>query len=136
VRRYKFLNKDSVYTALNKLRAAFLAAKDGNDVEEIISGILTNDERIKIGRRIQIAQMLSEDTPYIEIAKTLKVGLTTVMQIVSKMQKSPKCFDLINSRESKVESEYQNRRYRMIGGSTLIFKKREYTGFTRKEVKR
>ena len=55
MRRYKFLDKDSVFSALNRLRASFLAAKDGNDVEEIINALFTVDEKLRIGRRIQIA---------------------------------------------------------------------------------
>ena len=40
MRRYGFLTKTDTYEALNRLRDAFLAAKDGNEVNEIINGIL------------------------------------------------------------------------------------------------
>jgi len=136
MRRYKFLNKDSVYDALNRLRASFLAAKDGNDVEEIIKAILTYDERMKIGRRIQIAELIKEGMQYRQIAKDLKVGLTTVMLVARKLDENPDGYELIMNREDKVEKEYHSRAYRKLGGSKVIFKKKEYTGFTRKDVKR
>ncbi|KKQ97870.1 MAG: hypothetical protein UT24_C0025G0008 [Candidatus Woesebacteria bacterium GW2011_GWB1_39_12] len=136
MRRYKFLDKEFVYSALNRLRASFLAAKDGNDVEEIIKAILTYDERMKIGRRIQIAEMIKEGMQYRQIAKELKVGLTTVMLVARKLDENPFGYELITDREKKVEKEYNYRAYQKIGGSKMIFKKKEYTGFTRKDVKR
>jgi uncharacterized protein YerC len=62
--RYASFPKDLVFNALNRLRSSFLAAKDGNDVEEIINGVLTYDERMKIGRRIEIANMLLDGCVY------------------------------------------------------------------------
>jgi len=136
MRRYKFLKKNSVFTALNKLRAAFLAANDGGEVNEIIKGIMTYDERMKIGRRIQIAQLLKEGLKFREIAEELNVGLPTIMLVSRKIDENPKCFELIMNREAKVEREYKSNAYKKVGGSTMIFKRTEYTGFTRKDVRR
>ena len=60
MRRYKFLQKEDLFEALNRLRDAFLAAKDGNEVEEIINGLLTQDEKLKIGRRILVAEYIKD----------------------------------------------------------------------------
>lgn len=136
MRRYSFLTKDYVYEALNKLRAAFLAAKDGNEVEEIIKGVLTNDERLKIGRRIQIAQMLQARHTYKEIKDELKVGVQTIELVNRKINSHPTCYDLINKREEKVESVYKSRAYVKIGGPKLVHKKHIHTGFKRKDVNR
>lgn len=136
MRRYRFLNKDSNFAALNKLRAAFLAANDGVEVEEIIKGLLTYDERMKIGRRIQIAQLLKQGMKYREIMKELKVGLPTIMLVSRKINQNPKCFELIMAREEKVEREYKSSAYQYTGGSKLILKRKKYTGFKRKDVKR
>lgn len=136
MRRYKFLAKEGFYQALNKLRAAFLAAKDGTEVEEIIKGILTSDERVKIGRRIQIAQMLQDGRTYEEIKDALKVGLTTINTVEKQTRAHPQGFALIDQREDKVESEFHARAYRKVGGSTRVFKKTVYTGFSRKNVLR
>jgi len=102
MRRYQFLAKDFVYSALNKLRTAFLAAKDGEEVEELIKAILTGDERMKIGRRIEIAQLLQSGMTYDEITKFLKVGIPTVVAVARKIDQYPKAYQLINEREIKV----------------------------------
>lgn len=136
MRRYHFLSKDSVYQALNKLRAAFLAAKDGSQVDEIIKTVLTHDERMKIGRRIQIAQMLKNGFTYAQIKEKLKVGPPTIRQVDQRMQQNPLGYQLIEAREEKVEKVYKSKAYEKIGGPKLIFKKRKYTGLKRKGVKR
>ncbi len=136
MRRYKFLDKNSVYSALNRLRASFIAAKDGNDVEEIIKAILTHDERMKIGRRIQIAEMIKQGMQYRQITEELKVGLTTVMLVARKLDESPDGYELIMDREGNVEKEYKKKVYKEVGGSKVIHKQKIYTGFTRKDVKR
>lgn len=105
-------------------------------MNEIIKGILTNDERMKIGRRIQIAQLLREGITYREIKEELKVGIDTILLVEEKLNQSKTWFDLIMFRENKVEKVYRNKRFRTIGGSTKIFKQSEYTGFTRKNVQR
>lgn len=128
--------RESVYDALNKLRSAFLAAKDGNEVEEIIKGLLTSDERIKIGRRILIAQAIKEGFTYDEIKDELKVGKTTILMVDSKLRSNPLCFDLIGKREKKVSDEYSRKAYPETGGSKLVFKRRTYSGFKRKDVAR
>lgn len=136
MRRYRFLKKEDIFQSLNRLRDAFLAAKDGNEVEEIISGILTTDEKLKIGRRIIIAEYLKAGFPFEEISKILKVGKNTIVSVIKKLDEHPDFFDLIDKRRSKVESEYHRKKYREVGGSKLIFKKKEYTGLKRKDIKR
>lgn len=136
MRRYKFLHKEDIYEALNRLRDAFLAAKDGNEVEEIISGLLTPDEKLKIGRRILVAEYIKDGMSFEEITKNLKVGKNTIASVMKSLDQYPRSFEIIDKRRIKVESVYNKKKHRFIGGSTLIFKKREYTGFKRKDVER
>lgn len=136
MRRYKFLTKDDIYDAFNRLRDAFLAAKNGEEVEEIIKGLLTHDEKLKIGRRILVAQCLREGMGIDEIAKDLKVGKNTIMNVAKKLDENSLFLDLIDKRKKKVEDDYKRKRYRFVGGAKLVFKKREYTGFKRKDVSR
>jgi hypothetical protein len=97
---------------------------------------LTNDERMKIGRRIEVAQMLQAGLTHREIADQLKVGLTTIKLVDRKMHEHPRGYELIDLRERKVEGEYSDKAYKKVGGPKLVFKKREYTGFRRKDVRR
>lgn len=136
MRRYRFLTKEDVFEALNRLRDAFLAAKDGSEVNEIINGILTSDEKLKIGRRILVAELIKDGVGFEEIAKMLKVGKNTIVSVMKNLDEHPLSLELINKRKKKIESEYDRKRYRLIGGSNLVFKKREYTGFSKKDVKR
>ena len=136
MRRYKFLTRDDIYEALNRLRDAFLAAKNGEEVEEIVNGILTHDEKLKIGRRIIVADYLKDGYKIEEIAKAIKVGKNTIMAVARKLDENSFFLELIRNRKAKVEKEYSKKKYREVGGSTLVFKKKEYTGFQRKDVQR
>ncbi len=136
MQRYAFLSKEAAYEALNQLRSAFLAAKDGNDVEGIIKGVLTSDERFKIGRRVQIAQLLKRGVGYEEIRDMLKVGFTTINFVDRSLCEHSRAFDLIDKRSDKVEREHRSKAYARSGGSLQVFKKASYTGFSRKDVRR
>lgn len=136
MRRYSTLSKNDYYEAINNLRDAFLAAKDGAEVIEIINGILTDDEKIKIGRRILVARALKNDNTYNDITSLSSVGRTTITWVAKQLRSYPKCFELIFKRSIKVEREYEKKKYRFVGGSQLVYKKKEYTGIKRKDIKR
>ncbi len=124
------------YEITNLVKNAFLAAQNGLDVDEILNGLLTTDERIKIGRRIQVASLLLSGMSGEDIKTTLGVGRDTVTVVSKRVFGNPKCFELIQEHIKKVEREYNHKKYKIRGGSTLIHKKKEYTGFARKDVKR
>lgn len=136
MKRYKFLEQEQVFMALNRVRDAFLAADDGEEVEEVMSALLTFDERMKVGRRVQIAEMIEAGYTHEEIVRDLKVGRTTVALVVKLLDSHPKGYAFVMRRQKKVEREYKSKKERSVGGSKLIFKKKEYTGFTRKDVRR
>lgn len=136
MRRYRRLDQRDIFEAFNELRNAFLAAKDGSEVDKITDGILTHDEKVKIGRRILIAQWLISGFGIEEISHEMKVGKNTIMHVSRRLEKYKECFDLIERRRKLVEKEYENKSYRQTGGSQLVFKRKEYTGFKRKDVKR
>lgn len=136
MRRYKFLEQKEIYEALNQLRNAFLAARNGDEVEKIIKGILTTDERLKIGRRILIAEYIKSNIGIDKIRQLMKVGKNTIMHVARLLEENSECFELINRRNKLVENEYKAKKYKKIGGPKIIFKTKYYTGFTRKDVKR
>lgn len=136
MRRYRFLDQNQIFQAFNKLRSAFLAAKDGSEVDQIIKGVLTSDERIKIGRRIVISQLLDTEMTYDEISKNYKIGKQTVLQVQKLKDKYPSCFELINDREKKVDDEYHKKAYEKVGYTRSLQRFPKYTGYKRREVKR
>jgi uncharacterized protein YerC len=91
------------------LRDAFLAAKDRNEVEEIINGLLTNDEKLKIGRRILIAEYLDAGVKFEEIAKELKVGKNTILSVMKNLDEYHDFLPLIMQRTQKVHKEFQKK---------------------------
>ncbi len=136
MRRYRFLQKEDIYEALNKVRNAFLAAKNGTEVEEIINGLLTQDEKIKIGRRVLVAEYINSGISFDEISRILKVGRNTIASVMKNLDEHPTSFTLIEQRRKKVDKEYDKNKYIAIGGSNLVLKRKEYTGYKRKDVGR
>lgn len=136
MRRYKRLTKEDIFEALNEIRNAFLAAKDGSEVDEIMSFIMTTEEKIRLGRRVLIAKWVEANNPLDDIYRILKVGKSTVQFVTRRRHLHPAGFESIVKRGHKVEDEYQKRAYRGTGGSKLWIKRKEYTGFKRKDVKR
>lgn len=136
MRRYKFLTEKNVIEALNRVSDAFLAAKDGNDVKEILDGLLTHDEKIRIGRRILIAEALKKELTFKEMTVIENVGYSTIAWVARHLERHPRCFELIFKRREKIEKEYQAKKYRKVGGSKLVFKKKVHTGLKRSDIKR
>jgi len=136
MKRYQFLSEKDVYSALNKLRDAFLAASNGDDVNKIINGLLTPDERLKIGRRILVADAILNNLTIEEISQNLSVGKATVLSVYRSLEIDGSWYQLISKRSDKVEKEYQEKKFVLRGGSLQIKKRKEYSGFKRKEVKR
>ena len=137
MRKYGHLTKEDIYEALNKIRDAFLAARDGSQVNDIMDSILTSEEKIMIGRRVLAVEYLKSGYLTIaEIRSMLKMGTSTIMNMARQSERYPKGFELIETRSKRVESEYQKKKYRKSGGSTLVFKRKEYTGIRRKDIRR
>ena len=90
MKRYDFLLKHEIYQALNKARDALLAAKDGNDVNELLEGLFTDEERLKIGRRIQIAEEIRLGRSYAEIIENLHVGVNTINTVYRNLNSHPR----------------------------------------------
>lgn len=134
--RYKLLNSKDEYELMNLVKNAFLAGENGSDVDEILKGLLTTDEKIKIGRRIQVAYLLMSGMSGEDIKTALGVGRDTITIVSKQLFNHPLCFKLISERQNKVEKEYEEKRFRKVGGSKLVHKNKEYTRFKRKDVKR
>ncbi|HMS22946.1 MAG TPA: Trp family transcriptional regulator [Candidatus Levybacteria bacterium] len=136
MKRYKDISQDDIFSAWNKLRDALLAAKDGHEVEEIMKSLFTDEEKFQLGRRIMIAECIKDSMTNAEICDLLKVGRSTVTHILRRVEKYPKGFMLIEKRGKRVKREYENKKYKEVGGSRLIWKKKIYTGVTKKDIKR
>src|SRR3989344_5209141 len=119
-RRYKFLDKESRFSAVNNLRNALLAAKNGEEVDKIINAIFTSDEKLKVGRRIDIAWLLKSGETFDNIKSILKVGKATVSRVEKQMVGSKEGFGLIFKRGEKVEKEFKDKAYVKKGPSMVL----------------
>lgn len=70
--RMKYL--DTLYTAV-----AGLSSRE--EIKSFLRDLLTESERIMLGRRILIAQMLLQDKSYDEIIRVLRVGIDTISRV-------------------------------------------------------
>lgn len=65
---------DTLYTAISCL-------KSRDDIKSFLRDLLTESERIMVGRRILIAQRLLQDQTYDQIMQEMKVGPDTIMRV-------------------------------------------------------
>lgn len=72
--RDKIRYLDALYTAMSSF-----SSKEG--IKSFLDDLLTESERVMIGRRVLIAQRLLKDQPYNQIMKEMKVGPDTIMRV-------------------------------------------------------
>ena len=66
---------------LDLLYTAAASVTGRKDMKLFLRDLLTESERIMLGRRIWIARMLLSGTSHAEIARQLKVGLNTIWRV-------------------------------------------------------
>jgi len=75
------LSKQEKIRTLDMLYTSFASIKGREDMKLLLRDLLTESERIMLGRRIWIARLLVQGEKYDDIAKKLKVGYTTVYKV-------------------------------------------------------
>lgn len=75
------LKKETREKFLDILYAALEHAKSKNEVKSFINDILTESEKIMLGRRILIAKRLLGKQSYPEIAREIGVGFDTIYKV-------------------------------------------------------
>ena len=70
---------DSLYTAVSSLGSR-------EEIKNFLKDVLTESERIMIGRRILIARMLLDDKSYEQITGELHVGYDTIMRVHRRLE--------------------------------------------------
>ena len=106
-KRDKIKYLDALYTSVSLIRGR-------DEVKNFLSDLLTESERIMLGRRIIIAQKLLKEESYEQIARDLGVGTDTINrvhrwladeangyeQVVKKLEKE------LDARQEKINSKY------------------------------
>ena len=75
------LKEEAKIKSLDALYTSIYALKTKDDIKSFLRDLLTEGERIMIGRRILIAQRLLRDEPYDQIMKEMKVGPDTITRV-------------------------------------------------------
>lgn len=79
-RSNQLTEKERIQT-LDMLYTAMAGIHGRKDMKLFLRDLLTESERIMLGRRIWIARLLLSGTPRVEIMETLKVGPNTVWRV-------------------------------------------------------
>lgn len=98
---------DTLYTAVSSL-------KSREEVKNFLRDLLTESERVMLGRRIIIAQMLLEENTYLEIKRELGVGIDTITRVhkwleddIDGYEKTVKKLEkILESRQEKINRAY------------------------------
>ncbi|MGD0977419.1 MAG: Trp family transcriptional regulator [Minisyncoccia bacterium] len=80
-RKLKEADKQKSSKALDALFFVLADLGDRQEINKLMSQLLTESERLMIGRRILIAQMLLNDVQFEKIIKELGVGADTIMRV-------------------------------------------------------
>lgn len=80
IRSRKLNNKEKI-EYLDALYTAVESLKSRDEVKNFLRDLLTEGERIMVGRRIVIAKRLLNEEPYEQIIREMKVGPDTIMRV-------------------------------------------------------
>lgn len=111
VKPRKIQNKDRM-RYLDTLYTAMSGLKSREEIKNFLRDLLTESERIMIGRRIIIAQMLLEEKSYEEIIRELKVGKDTIMRVHRWLEDETEGYEKAIKQLEKVLTARQEKRDR------------------------
>ena len=100
---------DALYTAIVSLRSR-------SEIKDFLKDLLTEGERIMIGRRIIIAQQLLMEKSYQEIMDELKVGSDTIARVHRWLDDEVKGYERAVQEIEKSFAKRTSRRYNNISG--------------------
>lgn len=117
--RMKYL--DTLYTAMASL-------KSREEIKNFLRDLLTESERIMLGRRILIAKKLLEGKLYSEIVEEMKVGMDTIMRVHRWLEDENSGYEKVVKNLEKVfkAREYKISKYRNYPTTEFGRLKRRY----------
>lgn len=109
VRPRKIQNKDRM-KYLDVLYTAMSGLKSREEIKSFLRDLLTESERVMIGRRIIIAQRLLEEKSYDEIVRELRVGKDTIMRVHRWLEDETEGYEKAIKKLEKVFESRQEKR--------------------------
>ncbi|OGM97519.1 MAG: hypothetical protein A2735_02185 [Candidatus Yanofskybacteria bacterium RIFCSPHIGHO2_01_FULL_41_21] len=92
---------DILYTAVGSLNSR-------QEIKDFLRDVLTESERIMIGRRIMIARRLLDGQLYDQIMKEMKVGPDTIMRVHRWLEDENKGYEKVITSLKKQFSNHKN----------------------------
>ena len=100
------LKKDALASLHRRFTDIFVKLKTTREVNQFLDELLTDTERLMLGKRLAIICMLSEGVSTYRIEKTLRVSISTVVEMKRKWQ--DRQYDFVESvyRQKKLHKEF------------------------------
>lgn len=133
IRKYPKAYKDS---ALFKFIFLLLTADTVNDALTLAKVIFTEKERLAVGRRIEIANLLNKGLSNREIKSELKTSEKTITYVADRLLDYSDIFDLISNKEADLYKRYKNKKWGYKSGSMGVKIFIGDTNFNFKNLKR
>lgn len=109
VQSYK-LTKEEKIKYLDALYTASSVLKTREDMKKFLRDLLTESERIMIGRRIVIAHKLLQNEGYDQIAAELKTGKDTITRVHRWLQDETKGYEKAIEKFQKILDQREEKR--------------------------
>lgn len=122
--------------ALTYFRSLFFTPDNAEEAYMIIRHVFTPQERYSIGRRIEIAHMLSEGHKYSEIEKNLKTTSITISRVKKMIASNPNIYRRVIQRYLSDEKKVVPVKYKYSKGSLQAFGKVTKSGMNERDLKR
>lgn len=128
--------KEYKKNALYYASSSMLAAKNIEEAFEILHSLFGTEERLQLGRRLQIAQLVFEGASVREIEKVLKTSRDTVLNVRKELEKDTKGYEICLLKHEDLQETYKEKKYVKVGGSLQVFKKTKKTDFKYSQLSR
>jgi uncharacterized protein YerC len=126
--KYKKLTKEDRIKCLDALYTAIGCLKSRDDIKLFLRDLLTSSERIMIGRRIIIAQMLIDGYSHRNIAGEIGVGMDTIFRVQRWLTDDKKGYEkTIEKFNRELKKRNKSNAYLMSGSFADI--KKRYKGY-------
>src|SRR3989344_5874682 len=104
------LKKEEKIKYLDALYTATSVLKTRDDMKKFLRDLLTESERIMIGRRIVIAHKLLQDEGYDQIATDLKTGKDTITKVHRWLQDETRGYEKAIEKFQKILEKREEKR--------------------------
>lgn len=92
------LPSDEREQLLNELETLFTSCRSASELCCLLRGLVSQDERVMLARRLRIAKELLARRPHVEIASELGVGLDTVNRVRRWLERERSTYHLLVER--------------------------------------